>query len=136
MTTLNAIISDLARSFAESILDTIRRTRLDEVLSESRDPRAGRALGGEAGTAGPKVAHDGVGQVQPATGSHSIIDLAKMVDLVAKLVKSHPNGLRSEQIGKTLGIDGRDGSRVLKRALMEERITARGKGRATTYHAA
>jgi hypothetical protein len=58
------------------------------------------------------------------------------VDLVTKLVKSRPKGLRAEEIRKMLGLDVREVPRILKEGLAKKKLRSTGQKRATTYFAA
>ncbi len=63
-------------------------------------------------------------------------EIARSVDLVTKLVKSHPKGMRAEEIRKMLGLDVREVPRILKEGLAAKKLKSKGHKRATTYFAA
>jgi hypothetical protein len=63
-------------------------------------------------------------------------EIAKALDLVAKLLKTHPKGLRAEEIRKAFGLDAREMPRILKEGLAKKKLKSRGQKRATTYMAA
>jgi hypothetical protein len=140
MTSLRATLNDLAQSFADSILDAIRSASLDDLVSESgvrpsggvaRGPAQAPARDEEGGAPRGRPSQQRPGRLP----RRSEEDIAKAVDLVSKLVKSHPKGLRSEEIRKLLGLDAREMPRILKDALAQKKLKSRGQKRATTYFA-
>jgi hypothetical protein len=58
-----------------------------------------------------------------------------MIDEIATLLASHPEGLRAEQIRAALGVEAKELPRPLADALAAGRVTKTGQKRATTYFA-
>jgi hypothetical protein len=135
MTTLRSQLTELARSFAESVISTIRGSSLDEVLSEKGRRRA--AARAAAGDGEARTTRARPGRQKPGRlARRSPEEIAKAVDLVAKLVRSRPKGLRAEDIRKMLGLDTREMPRILKEGLAKKKLRSKGQKRATTYFAA
>lgn len=63
-------------------------------------------------------------------------DLEKMVGKIVSTLKGHKNGLKAEDLRKTLKIAKNELNRPLGMALAKKSITKKGKKRATTYFAA
>jgi hypothetical protein len=51
------------------------------------------------------------------------------------LVKTHKDGMRSEDIRAKLGLESKEMPRVLKEGLAKKKLSAKGQKRATTYFA-
>jgi hypothetical protein len=164
MTTLRSQLTALAQSLADAVLAAIKGSSLQEFLGErkagmgrsgrptatGREHRAarsrpGRQKPGSKVRSVPSASTDG--QDGETRGPHgrpkpgrlrrrSPEEIAKAVDLVAKLVKSHPKGLRSEEIRKKLGLDVREVPRILREGVAAKRLRSKGQKRATTYFAA
>jgi hypothetical protein len=129
--TLRSQLTDLAQSFADNVIAALRGASLEELLGD----RKGRSL--------TPAANDGEDRTAPARRAkpgrlprRSAEDIAKSMELVSKLVKSNPKGMRAEQIRKTLGLDVREMPRILKEGLAKKKLKAKGQKRATTYFAA
>lgn len=126
-TSLHSHLSDLASSFADSVLAAIRSASLDELLAEG-DGR-GRAAGGGGQ---PDPLRRGKGRLARRTQE----EIAKTLDRVVGAVKaSRSKGLRAEEIRKALSLDVREVPRVLKEGLRTKKLRAKGQKRATTYYA-
>jgi hypothetical protein len=138
MPDLRTTIAHLAQSFAESVLAAIRTTSLDALLADSRGaaPRTGPrrhhrghlADSPKTAPAPPPISHNAGGP-----SGRSPEDIAKALDLIVKFLKTRPEGLRSEEIRKTFGLDVREVPRVLKEGLARKKLKSRGRKRATTY---
>ena len=139
MPTLHSALNDLAQNFASSIVDAIRSSSLENLLAEGGGDAPRRGPGRPRGTSTRKTVPTAARASAPAgepTGHlarRSPEEIAKAVDLVAKLVKTHPKGLRSEEIRKVFGLDAREMPRVLKEGLAKNVLTSKGQKRATTY---
>jgi len=133
MPTLRSTLNDLAQSFAESVLAAIKGTSLEELHSERSGARAARpaARDGEEPTTRTRPGRTKPGRLP----RRSPEEIAKAVDLVGKLVKTHPKGMRAEEIRKTLGLDVREVPRILKEGLAKKKLKSKGQKRATTYYA-
>ena len=139
---LRSALDSLAKSFADAVLDAIRRASLDELVAENRGaprrgpgrPRAQAAGGG--GQPDPLKAPIAKKTKDGRLARRSPEEIAKALDLVAKLLKTRPKGLRAEEIRKAFGLDARDMPRILKEGLAKKKLKSRGQKRATTYMAA
>lgn len=130
MSNLRSRLADLASSFTDSVIDAIRGTSLEELLSESgargkaRQPEASpRAL--------PKVTRAAPGRLP----RRSADDIASELDKIVALVQKNRDGLRAEQIRAELGMQAKELPRVLKEGLNSKRLRSKGQKRATTYFA-
>jgi hypothetical protein len=131
---LKSSLESLASSFASSVLDAIKGASLQELLAESSGaPRRGpgRPPGTNAGSA-PRAAR--------ATRSgrlkrRSPEDIAAALDKIVALVKTKKDGLRAEQIRKTLKMQSKEMPRVLQEGLAKKKLKSKGQKRATTYYA-
>jgi hypothetical protein len=125
-TSLRSHLSDLAQSFADSVLAAIRGASLDDLVAESGRSAVG---GREIPTPFRKAKGGRLARRSPE-------QIAKTLDRVVGAVKaSKGKGLRAEEIRKTLDLDVREVPRVLKEGLRTRKLTAKGQKRATTYFA-
>jgi hypothetical protein len=120
-------LSDLASSFASSLIGVIRSASLQELLAESTRGGAPPASGGPV--AEPKVGRRRRGRLARRSAGH----IAQVIEKIAGLLKQHPRGLRAEQIRKKLGLHAKELPRPLKEALESGRLSKSGQKRATTY---
>ena len=58
-----------------------------------------------------------------------------MLGKIVLLVKTHKDGMRSEDIRAKLGLESKEMPRVLKEGLAKKKLSAKGQKRATTYFA-
>jgi hypothetical protein len=128
---LRSALDSLAKSFAESVLDAIHGASLDELVAENRG--ASRRGPGQPDPLKAPIAKKTKGG---RLARRSPEEIAKALDLVAKLLKTHPKGLRAEEIRKAFGLDAREMPRILKQGLAKKKLKSRGQKRATTYSAA
>src|SRR4029077_9205861 len=96
MPSLRTAISDLASTFVAGVLDSIRGARLDDLLAEA-------GVGVRRGPGRPNVPREcGVASVRVTRSGRlkrrSGEEIAKALDEVIALVKTHKSGLRAEQI--------------------------------------
>ncbi len=130
MSNLRSRLADLASSFTDSVIDAIRGTSLEELLSESGARGKGRQA--EAlPRAVPRAARTASGRLP----RRSADDIATELDKIVALVQKHKDGLRAEQIRTELGMQAKELPRVLKEGLSSRRLRAKGQKRATTYFA-
>jgi hypothetical protein len=153
MPTLKAQISTLAASFAADVLSAIRSASLEEILSGGG--ASGGGGGGGAGrggrpagrgrpaqkAAGPASAGAAAAHVPAKKGKggrlarRSPADIEKVIGLITGALGKHKEGLRSEQLQKTLGISKKEITGPLTQALAAKEITKKGQKRSTTYFA-
>jgi hypothetical protein len=142
MQNLHAAIASLASGFASSVVDAIRAASLDDLVEENhgaprRGPGRPRAqVAGGGGQSDPQQ----TSTTQVTTNGSPLArrspeEIAKSLDLIAKFLKTRPQGLRSEEIRKTFGLDAREVPRILKQGLAQKKLKSRGQKRATTYSA-
>jgi hypothetical protein len=130
---LRSKLSDLADSFANSVLDAIRSASLEELIADgSREPARVRSAPAPKPAAKPTRSASSGGRLP----RRSAEDIAQILDQVVALVKSHKEGLRAEQIRSDLGMQAKEMPRVLKEGLMKRKLRSKGQKRATTYFAA
>jgi hypothetical protein len=129
MPTLRNTISELAASFASSVLAAIRSASLEEILAEASGRGAGRARALAAVVGQARRGRRGRLPRRSAT------DIAGLVDRIVSLLKAHPKGLRAEQIRGELGLEAKELPRPITEALSRRVITRSGQKRATTYFA-
>jgi hypothetical protein len=128
-TSLHSHLSDLAHSFAESVLAAVRAASLDELVAEGGGRRPAAGGGGEIPTPLRKAKG---GRLARRTSE----EIAQTLDRVVGAVKaSKDKGLRAEEIRKALSLDVREVPRVLKEGLRTKKLKAKGQKRATTYFA-
>jgi hypothetical protein len=139
MTTLRNTISELASSFASSVLDAIRGMSLEDIIDESDGARRGpgrprmhvaSALPASAPPSRARSSQKG-GRLE----RRSQADIAAVVDRIVELLEQHPEGLRAEQIREMLELEAKELPRPIAEALQQRRITKSGQKRATTYFA-
>jgi hypothetical protein len=131
MSNLRSRLADLASSFTDSVIDAIRGTSLEELLTESGarpKTRSAEALP----RATPKLARSSSSGRLPR---RSADDIATELDKIVGLVQKHKDGLRAEQIRTELGMQAKELPRVLKEGLSSKRLRSKGQKRATTYFA-
>jgi hypothetical protein len=131
MPTLRSQLTDLASNFSDAVIEAIRTTSLEELLSESGSrPRTVRT------EAAPKLAVKAVRATSPGRlARRSADDIAAELDRIVALVQKHRDGLRAEQIRTELGMQAKELPRVLKEGLNARKLRSKGQKRATTYFA-
>lgn len=145
-TSLRNTITDLAASFASSILDAIRQMSLDEILAETQGGGARRNAPRAAGKVAKAAPSASSGATAAPAGKRkrkggrlerrSAGDITALVGRIVSVLESKPSGLRAEQIRDALGLESKELPRPLAEALQARRIVKTGKKRATTYFAA
>jgi hypothetical protein len=137
MTNLLNQLTELARTFADSVVAEIRGASVQDLLAEG-------VGGGRSGSARPADRERARGPTRRLARARqperlprrSPEDVARAVDLVTKLLRPHPKGMRAEEIRKMLGLEPREMPRVLKAGLAQRKLKSQGQRRATTYFAA
>jgi hypothetical protein len=132
-TSLRNRLSELASSFATSVLAAIRGASLDELVTDSSSANGRGAPRGASRAAAPST-----GSPRRRGGRlprRSAGDIAGVIEQIVALLKSNPAGLRAEQIREELGLQAKELPRPLKEALDSGRLSKSGQKRATTYFA-
>jgi hypothetical protein len=142
--TLRTTISDLAATFATSVLDALRGSSLEEILAESRGG-ASSAVPVRRGPGRPRsiavaetierkpVIASGIRRKGGRLSRRSQDDISALVDRIVDLLADSPDGLRAEQIRESLSLEAKELPRPLNDALRAKRIAKQGQKRATTY---
>lgn len=134
MADLHTTISRLAETFARDILAAIKSASLEDISALS----GGGARGGRPRAAAPAAApaQEKRGGRRGKRGRRSSADLQGTIDAIVKALSKASEGLRSEQLQKTLGLAKKDVVRPLQLALQQKAIKKKGQKRGTTYFAA
>jgi len=142
MPTLNSKLQDLARSFAEQVVETIRGASLQELVSSGGEGSAGNgrstrvvAGGGGGGQPDPLSAPSKPKGKSGRLPRRSAEEIAKTLEKIVLLVKTHKGGLRAEEIRSKLGMQAKEMPRILKEGLSKKKLASKGQKRATTYTA-
>ncbi len=130
-------LTELARTFADSVVAEIRGASLQDLLAQGGGgggrPASARPAGrGRARGPTQRVARGRQPERLPRRSSE---DIERAMDLVTKLLRPHPKGMRAEEIRKMLGLEPREMPRVLKEGLAQRKLKSQGRRRATTYFA-
>jgi hypothetical protein len=120
-------LASLADSFANAVLEAVRSTSLEELLSDT-GARRGRPATQAAGPA----QHGAGGRLR----RRSAADIEKALDSVIALVKGQREGLRAEEIRAQLQMQSKEMPRVLAHGLAQRKLRKKGQKRATTYFVA
>jgi hypothetical protein len=133
---LNRTIQELSHRFARELLASLHGASLEELIS----------LGGAGhvprGTGRPAKAKRATSAERRNAPSHrtkrvlrrSTTDLDKLVAQIVAVVSKHrKDGIRAEQIRKTLGIERRELPKPLELAFESRKIAKRGRKRGTAY---
>jgi hypothetical protein len=141
-TTLHAHISDLASSFAASVIAAIRGASLQEILGETTGGAPRRGPGRPRGSSNKaKSTANGEGRSAPARKTRgrlrrrSLAQITKALEQVVALVKTKKGGLRAEQIRAELKMEAKEMPRVLREGLAKKQLKSKGQKRATVYNA-
>jgi hypothetical protein len=133
MPTLRASLQQLAQSFAEQVMETIRGANLAELLEAERG-------GGRAGRGGTTAGNPKVAVARPGKPARLPRRSAEEIDAalqkIVLLVKTHKTGMRAEEIRAAFGMQAKEMPRVLKQGVAARKLKTKGRKRATTYFAA
>lgn len=137
---LHRRISELAASFAASVVAAIESASLHELHTFAGDAAAparrgpGRppkdAAGKTTTAASPKLRRVRKGVRRSAS------DLQETLDAIVGAIQKTKNGMRSEHIQKALGLGKKEVSRPLGLGLANQLLKKKGVKRSTTYYAA
>jgi hypothetical protein len=146
MSTLQAQLDSLARSFAEQIVHAIRGASLDELSigaghngrSVHADTPTAFSTSGAARRAVSKATQAPAPKASRTNGRlarRSAEEIQEMLGKVVTLVKKHKSGLRAEEIRTNLGMLAKEMPRILKEGVATKKLSSKGQKRATTYFA-
>jgi hypothetical protein len=135
MATLRSQLDVLASNFAKDIIAALQGASLHDLAATKgtgvANGHRGRGVTGNARQAGPLPA--------PKKGKpgrlprRSADEIAKALDKIVLLVKTHKEGMRAEEIRSKLGMEAKEMPRILKQGLAAKKLTSKGQKRATTY---
>jgi hypothetical protein len=132
MPTLNAQLQALAHAFAEQVVEAIRGSSLLELVGGAGAVGNGRTRAGRGGQTEPPST-----PTKPRKPGRlprrSPEEIAKALDKIVLLVKTHKSGLRAEEIRSTLGMQAKEMPRILKEGVSKKKLVTKGQKRATTY---
>ena len=152
MSNLKTTLENLSAEFAANVLRAIRGASLEDLISESGTGRAPAKAPARAARPAPKAekaapaAAPAPAAAAPAKGGkkgssrrrlarRSPADIAAVVDQIVALLSKKPEGLRSEDIRRELGLAANEMPRPLADGLAAKRLTKEGAKRATVYFA-
>ncbi len=129
---LSAQLTTLASRFAEQVLDAIKSASLQELVGAK-----GSAANGRPAQARPTATLPEKARVKPSgrLARRSPEEIAKAVDKIVLLVKTHKEGMRAEEIRSRLGLLPKEMPRILKAGVAAKKLSSKGQKRATTYFA-
>ncbi|MDP8999669.1 MAG: hypothetical protein M3O46_06115 [Myxococcota bacterium] len=134
MSDLQSRLSDLARNFANAVLEALRGAPLQELFASGG--REGASSERSARSAAPAATRKERTRSSGRLQRRSPEDIAKALEEVVGLVKKHKDGRRAEQIRTALGMQAKEMPRVLKEGLSTKKLKCKGQKRATVYFAA
>jgi hypothetical protein len=141
MPSLRSQLDALAANFASQIIAALQAASLHELVSADGGNRAVRN-----GRRAPVVAGGG-GQPDPLPTApksrgrsgrlrrRSPEEIAKTLERIVLLVKTHKNGMRAEEIRSKLGMESKEMPRILREGIAKKKFSTKGQKRATTYFA-
>jgi hypothetical protein len=140
MSTFQTQIQTLAASFVDQVVNAIRGSSLQELLSpggrEVSNGRKARGTTEETASAAstpaaPRKSSRSSGRLPRRSAEEIKAGLGTIVTLLQK----HKDGLRAEQIRSTLGLQSKEMPRILKEGISTRVLRSKGQKRATTYFA-
>jgi hypothetical protein len=152
MSNLRTQLQELARSFADQVIGAIRGTSLQELLSpdgqDGQDVSSRRRARADAprAFASARAAKSAVAEATAAPATRppraggrlprrSAEEIEATLEKIVALLKKHKEGLRAEEIRKSLAMQAKEMPRILKEGLSTKKLTSKGQKRATTYFA-
>ena len=135
--TLRSQLDALASSFADQIMTALKGASLHELVGSEGGGSGTRGRGRPAGGGAPPdplsiPRRRGNGGRLPRRSGEEI---AKSLEKIVLLVKTHKNGMRAEEIRSKLGMEPKEMPRILKEGIAKKKLTTKGQKRATTYFA-
>jgi hypothetical protein len=131
--TLRSQLDALASSFANQIMAALSGASLQELVGSEGPTRSVRTAGG-GGTPDPLSVPKRRGK-NGRLPRRSGEEIAKSLEKIVLLVKTHKNGMRAEEIRSKLGMEPKEMPRMLKEGIAKKKLTSKGQKRATTYFA-
>jgi hypothetical protein len=135
MSDLQSRLSDLARTFANAVLEALRDAPLQELFASSGGQEASNGRSSVARST-PVATQKAQTRSSGRLRRRSPEDIANALDQIVALVRKHKDGRRAEQIRAALGMQAKEMPRVLKEGLSTKKLRSKGQKRATVYFAA
>jgi len=135
MSTIQSQLEVLASRFTDEVMRALRTASLEELLAG----KPGRAVGGGVRTRGGGGQPDPLATPGKKRGNGARLprrsqeEIAKALDKIVLLVKTHKNGMRAEEIRAKLGMEPKEMPRILKLGVSTKKLASKGQKRATTY---
>jgi hypothetical protein len=131
MPTLQSQIQAFADTFANSLMQALRTTSLDEILAHTGGGHAPR----KAAPAAKAPAKAAGGARKARLPRRNLGDIENVAAQIVAFVAKHPSGARAETIRTGLGLDIREWPKPLAAALAGNKLRKTGAKRSTTYFA-
>jgi hypothetical protein len=140
MSTFQTQIQDLAASFVDQVVNAIRGSSLQELLSPGgREVKNGRKVRSMAEDAAPAMGASAAARKRPRAPGRlprrSQDEIKAGLGEIVGLLQKHKDGLRAEQIRSNLGLQSKEMPRILKEGISTRVLRSKGQKRATTYFA-
>jgi hypothetical protein len=140
MSTFQTQIQDLAASFVDQVVNAIRGSSLQELLSPGgREVGNGRKVRSTAEDAAPATSASSAVRKSPGAPGRlprrSPDEIKAGLGAIVGLLQKHKEGLRAEQIRSNLGLQSKEMPRILKEGISTRVLRSKGQKRATTYFA-
>jgi hypothetical protein len=133
---LKTTIQALAEEFAQNVIAALRGVSLAD-LTDLGGPAPGASAGTRRASPPPRRATAlASGSRVPRARKGARRDAAsmqKIVDVIVGAVETHPEGLRSEDLQRELGLRKKDLARPIQIALEQKALRKTGIKRATRY---
>jgi hypothetical protein len=130
--TLRTQLDAIAADFARQVLSVVQGASLHELAGHGGAPH--RRTEGGGGPPDPLSLPTTTGK-GGRLRRRSAVDIAKTLDKIVLLVKTHNEGMRAEEIRSKLGMQPKEMPRILKEGIAKKKLMTKGQKRATTYFA-
>jgi hypothetical protein len=133
---LKSTIQTLAEEFAQNVIGALRGLSLADLTELGRQAPGASAGARRASAARRKTAPAGAPPRVPRMRKAARRDTAsmqKIIDVIVSAVDKHPEGLRSEDLQRELGLRKKDLARPIQIALDQKALRKTGIKRATRY---
>lgn len=146
MADLRSKIAAIAAQCAEKIAEAIASSTLEEIAALSKEvvappptPPTPPARPTRRNVQSAPAPQPGLARQAPPTvkirGRRGAAEIEKIASAVLTVLKLHPEGQRSEELQKSLGVTSRDLPRPLQYALEKKLVRKSGDKRSTRYFA-
>jgi len=125
---LQKTLEALSTDFVRQVIAALRQASLEEIAQATGRVRIAAPAKGRSAGAAPKAKSGRLPR-------RSLADIDQAMNDIVELLRAHPEGLRAEEIRKSLSLDPRELPRPIQEGLDQKRISKKGEKRATTYFA-